>query len=267
MKRLNYGVLAPLLALALLLGGWWLVSAGALASDDDPPPDRQRDEVPGAPAISFIDSPSAECYRPVSGTDACYVNWQYLSVNAAPDYIVTMTVGIDNRLRAYFGGFFQTGMQVLPDLVMPGFHVACGVPGASGKPNLGNTYSYVIRARDSKGLTSANYGTVSCPADMVKIAGVSLSGATMGAVNTSYAFTASTQPITATLPLTYTWQATGQAPMTRSAGLTDAVSYSWTAPGPKTITTTVTNPAGSFTATLTIIIQKHRITLPLVLKN
>ncbi len=256
-----------LLVAALLLGGWWLASGGALASDDDPPPDRQRDEVPGAPAISIIDSPSAECYRPVSGTDACYINWQYLSVNAAPDNIITMTVAVDNRLRAYYAGFFQTSMHVPSDLVQPGLRVSCGVSGASGKPNLGNTYSYAIRARDSKGLTSANYGTVSCPADLIKIAGVSLSGAAMGAVNTSYAFTAATQPGTVTQPLTYTWEATDQAPMTRPAGVSDTVSFTWTTPGPKTITTTVSNSAGTFTATHTITIQQHRLTLPLVRKN
>lgn len=45
-----------------------------------------------------------------------------------------------------------------------GFKVACGALGAGGNPYWGNAYPYTIRARDSAGLKSANYGTAYCPA-------------------------------------------------------------------------------------------------------
>jgi hypothetical protein len=45
-----------------------------------------------------------------------------------------------------------------------GYKVACGALGAGGNTILGNAYAYTIRARDSAGLKSANYGTVYCPA-------------------------------------------------------------------------------------------------------
>ncbi len=45
-----------------------------------------------------------------------------------------------------------------------GFQVACGPLGAGGNPTLGESYGYTIRARDSAGLGSANYGSVYCPA-------------------------------------------------------------------------------------------------------
>jgi hypothetical protein len=70
-------------------------------------PQREAD----APAISFIDSPSPTCYLPAPGTGACYIQWEYLSVTAAAGAnIISMTVSIDNELRAYHGGFFQTSM-------------------------------------------------------------------------------------------------------------------------------------------------------------
>jgi hypothetical protein len=117
-----------------------------------------------SPAISFIDSPSATCYRASVGT--CYIGWSYLSVSASTSqYIISMTVSIDDRIRAYHSGFFQTSMYIPGDMLGSGFKVACGWPGASGVPGLGYTHNYVIRAAETGGLKSANYGTVTCPAD------------------------------------------------------------------------------------------------------
>lgn len=117
-----------------------------------------------SPTISFIDSPSATCYQASVGT--CYIEWSYLSVSAsASQYIISMTVSIDNRIRAYHSGFFQTSMYIPSDMLEPGFKVPCGWPGASGVPELGYAYNYVIRAAETGGLKAANYGTVTCPAD------------------------------------------------------------------------------------------------------
>jgi hypothetical protein len=128
------------------------------------PPLQERLADPDQPAISFIDSPAPTCYRPANVANACYVTFSYLQVFASSSqYIITMTVAIDGRLRANYQGFFQNSMTVPTDFASPGFKVACGSPGASGNPKLGNSYSYVIRARETGGLSSANYGTVSCP--------------------------------------------------------------------------------------------------------
>jgi hypothetical protein len=122
----------------------------------------QTDEQ--APAISFIDSPSPTCYRASVGT--CYLEWSYLSVTAnSSQYIISMTVSINDRVRAYHAGFFQTSMYIPGNLLTPGFKVPCGRRGASGVPELGYSYSYVIRAAETGGLKSANYGTITCPAD------------------------------------------------------------------------------------------------------
>jgi hypothetical protein len=80
-----------------------------------------------------------------------------------------MTLMIDGRLRAYHGGFFQTYMDIPGDLYAQGFKVTCGMPGSGGVPGLGKSYSYIIRAAETGGLKSANYGSVYCPADVVRV--------------------------------------------------------------------------------------------------
>jgi hypothetical protein len=135
--------------------------------------DLPRREISGdvkSPAISFIDSPTPRCYRPVAGSGACYIQWSYLYVTAgSAQYVISMTVTIDDRLRAYYGGFFQTYMYVPADLAAPGYKVTCGAPGSGGLAGLGKVYSYVIRARETGGLVAANYGSIACPADVVRV--------------------------------------------------------------------------------------------------
>ncbi len=125
-------------------------------------PEIQADEQ--SPTLSFIESPGATCYRSSVGT--CYLAWSYLSVSASPSqYIISMTVSINDRVRAYHAGFFQTAMYIPGDMLKPGFKVACGWRGASGVPELGYVYNYVIRAAETGGSKSASYGTITCPAD------------------------------------------------------------------------------------------------------
>ena len=122
-------------------------------------------KAPDKPNISFIDSPSATCYQPDAKQDVCRINWYYASVSAVPNYMITMTIAINNiGIVANVQGFFQTSMYVPYNMLGPGFRVSCGAPGAGGNPELGNAYAYTIRARDSANLASANYGTIYCPA-------------------------------------------------------------------------------------------------------
>ncbi len=122
-------------------------------------------ESANQPMIGFIDSPSATCYQPDPAQDVCYINWYYTSVDASPNYMISMTVAInDFGIVANVAGFFQTSMYVPYNMLDRGFKVACGPLGASGSPYLGKAYAWTIRARDSANLKSANYGTVYCPA-------------------------------------------------------------------------------------------------------
>jgi len=121
-------------------------------------------DTPNQPTIGFIDSPTAACIQPDPSRNECLINWYYLSVTADPNYVITMTVTInDYGFVARYNGFFQKSMYVPYNMNPQGYRVACGLPNASGDPKWGKSYAYTIRARDSAGLSSANYGTATCP--------------------------------------------------------------------------------------------------------
>jgi len=134
--------------------------------------------TPKVPNIGFIDSPSATCYQPDPTQDICYLNWYYLSVDANPNYMIAMSTTLNAKgMVAYTQGFFQTSMYVPYNMLGNGIKVQCGPPQYKDQAKspctptpctdplvLGNAYAYTIRARDSAGLSSANYGTVYCPA-------------------------------------------------------------------------------------------------------
>lgn len=175
MSRVWAALLAVVLAFGVLGFGWLAGSAASHlierqvqpAGSEEPAPARERSADPNAPAISFIDSPSATCTNPVRGTDICYIDWSYLYVTASTDqYIISMTVSIDGDLRAYHSGFFQNTMYIPTDLTGKGYRVACGAPGSGSLPDQGFTYGYTLRARETGGLRAANYGSVTCPADV-----------------------------------------------------------------------------------------------------
>lgn len=120
--------------------------------------------APDQPNIGFIESPSAACVQPDSSKNECFINWYYLSVSASPNYMITMTVQLNDIGKvARYQGFFQTSMYAPYNMNPQGYKVACGSPGSGGDPDWGESYAYTIRARDSAGLKSANYGTVICP--------------------------------------------------------------------------------------------------------
>jgi hypothetical protein len=275
MSRKWTGAFLSLLALVSLALVWWLVIASApaaLAGDavqSGPTPDglpgESREGGLGSPDISFIESPSPTCSRPVKGTNACYIRWVSLAVSTSPaEYIISMTVSIDGRLRAYYNGFFQNSMSV-PYLMAPsGFRVDCGLPGSGGNPALGQDYTYVIRARDTLGLNATNTGTVYCPSDLVSIDRLTLEGASKGYVQKGYLFDAAILPDTATLPVTYTWWATDLITQTQVGGLNSSLSLTWNSPGLKTVTIQAKNQSNTMSTSTTIDIRLYQVFLPLI---
>ena len=118
--------------------------------------------------ISFIESPTATCYQPNPNVDSCFINWYYLSVTSDPNYMVSLEVTLDDFGKVSRSqGFFQTSMYIPFSMLGNGFQVTCGAQVDRGNPDLvglGNSYLYTIRAKDTAALSSANYGTVYCPA-------------------------------------------------------------------------------------------------------
>jgi hypothetical protein len=87
-------------------------------------------------------------------------------------------------------------------------------------------------------------------------ASVAITGPTAGDVGTTYTFTATVDPLTATQPLMCEWHSTGQVPLTRKGGRSDTVAFTWwNTPGSKTITVTATNFEGSVSSTHGIAIE------------
>jgi photosystem II stability/assembly factor-like uncharacterized protein len=63
-------------------------------------------------------------------------------------------------------------------------------------------------------------------------------------------YLASAGPVTASVPITYVWQTTGQSPITHTGrGLTDTAVLSWTTAGSKAITVTIDNAAATLSVT------------------
>jgi PKD repeat protein len=87
---------------------------------------------------------------------------------------------------------------------------------------------------------------------------VAISGPVAGLVDATYSFTATVDPITVTMPMTYTWQATGQPAVTHAGSLTvtDSVSYTWATTGTRIITVTARNGGGAVTSTHSVTIYE-----------
>jgi len=97
---------------------------------------------------------------------------------------------------------------------------------------------------------------------------VTIAGPTAGFTQTGYIFIATASPVTTTLPITYTWEATGQSPVTSTSGLNDTVTFTWSVIGTQTITVTAMNVVRAVTGTHVITISPvHKLFLPLVLRN
>ncbi len=92
-----------------------------------------------------------------------------------------------------------------------------------------------------------------------------IEGPTVGFTETVESFTAVTDPLFATTPITYTW-----SPEPLSGQGTAVSQYQWPVPGTYTVTLTAENCGGAFTATHTIEIldiPPHKAFLPVILRN
>lgn len=85
-----------------------------------------------------------------------------------------------------------------------------------------------------------------------KVPLVTITGPMESKVGELNEFTATALPPDVVQPITYTWQASGQMPITNTTGLSDTVSYSWYSPGTQVITVTAENLEGSTTDTFSL---------------
>ena len=107
-------------------------------------------------------------------------------------------------------------------------------------------------------VTASNEGGVVSDTHLIemvsKVPIVTLSGPAESRVGVVNVFTATVVPTDVVQPITYTWQASGQMPITHTAGISDAVSYVWDDPGTQVITVTAMNILGSTTDQYTLLV-------------
>jgi hypothetical protein len=88
-------------------------------------------------------------------------------------------------------------------------------------------------------VTAAGGGAAAGTTRLVMVFDVSMSGAAQGMTGKAYTFNAALAPDNTLLPVTYKWQASGNAPVIHTdKGVADAMAFSWSLPGMQTITVT-----------------------------
>ena len=115
-----------------------------------------------------------------------------------------------------------------------------------------------VQFQDNAGNLSALYGSDSSEHALASpLLNVTLSGPTLGLTHTAYTFTADVSSVTATLPITYLWQVTGQTPITHAATLNtrSILSFTWGVAGTQMLTVTALNKPGMTTGTHSITIM------------
>jgi len=134
-------------------------------------------------------------------------------------------------------------------------------------------YSWTVPGQHTLTVTAENCGGTVSAAQAITVSelpptcprplsGVSISGFGAGYTDIHYAFAAVTQPLDATLPITYTW-----SPVPDSGRGTSAPEYQWTAPGVYSITLEAENCGGVVSATHTITISESPPTCPRPLRG
>ncbi len=133
-------------------------------------------------------------------------------------------------------------------------------------------YQVIVYARDKDDLHSRPY-VLKVSVAARTITGVTIQGPVTGTINTAYPFTARPQPLTTTLPITYRWQATGQADVVHTGTLSHTVTFTWPNEGTQYITVTAMNPLNTVTNTHSIVLSAAApphyptVYLPLVMKG
>ena len=160
----------------------------------------------------------------------------------------------------------RTDYYGFPDFVRPTFHIGPNSAAIDQGTNAGVMTDVDGESRPN----GAGYDIGADEFYCYGLIGVGITGPVTGTVGTAYAFTATTSPPTSTLPITYTWQATGPTPITHTAySLSDTAAFTWTIAGTQTVTVTAANCGGSDVATHTIAIRPRQPTiyLPVVLRR
>jgi hypothetical protein len=107
---------------------------------------------------------------------------------------------------------------------------------------------------NNDGIARCDIGAVELSTIPVSVNGVTINGLAIASLGANILFTVTVNPITATQPMTYVWNATDFTPIGHNAGISDTHRFTWNIPGAKTITVTASNTTGIATGTYSILI-------------
>ena len=96
---------------------------------------------------------------------------------------------------------------------------------------------------------------------------LTLNGPQVAMPDQSLTYTATVNPMTTTIPLTYTWVVDGQSTIVHINGLVDTQSFTWSTPGAYKIKVTATNEDMEISGTWKVLILAGKLYLPIVYRH
>jgi uncharacterized repeat protein (TIGR01451 family) len=171
---------------------------------------------------------------------------------------VTLTATISDYLPAQV---IPTGIQGWPPvtLAVPD-RVWTGQIAVTVNPGYDGILTNVVSVTTTEGATGVYTQTTPV---CVPLGDVTMAGPLTDTVGTSVVFTAAVAPPTTTTPLTYTWEATGQASVANGGmGLIDTASFAWMVTGTQQVTVTVVNDCGDVVQDTRVITIEEVIVCP-----
>ncbi|MCP4359802.1 MAG: hypothetical protein GY796_17480, partial [Chloroflexi bacterium] len=109
---------------------------------------------------------------------------------------------------------------------------------------LAGTYQMTVTAVNGTGPPVTDHHLIQIVPPPVPLTAVTLSGPITSTTNMTNTFTAVATPISATLPVTYTWTLNGQNQVTQTGGLTNTFSMSWPISETVQVGISAVNPIG-----------------------
>lgn len=117
-------------------------------------------------AISTIQTRSPYCFQADRDRNECVIGFESHDVSTTAS-MRELQITVDGRRVVEDRAFFQNSLFIgLNQVGRPGYRVPCGLSGSGGDPDplIGQRYNYQIRAEDSDGTSSQNFGSIGCPA-------------------------------------------------------------------------------------------------------
>jgi hypothetical protein len=257
------------------------LAAGRLAAGDLNGDGRAEVIVGAAKQVRVLDGGSLSLLATFTGPNASAL--QTLDWNADGKADLVIGDDLSNRVYVILGSAALSGSADIldrADWVFSGaqtaehfgFGLGSGDLDADGRADLViGSRSHVLTSRldphfNDAGEVYVFYSSTSFQPVLYGLQMVTIAGPLSGTANTLYAFSASASPLTATLPVTFTW-----SPAPNSGQGASQATYSWSNTGQKTIQVLASNPVNSVSDSHTILITApapvSRIYLPAFLRK